>query len=209
MPEPRKPSGRPRTLDRAGALDAAIRLFWEHGYEGTSLADLTRAMGMSPPSVYEAFGDKEALFRQALAHYQRRRTEEAAPLLDGDGSAVEAVVALILQSVEQATRPGDPLGCLVSGAPGACSPRNAAILLVAAEARAAVVAQVEARLDRGVLAGEIDARIDRLGIARFVAALLQGISVQARDGIPRADLATVANLGASAVRLALQSAAAP
>ncbi len=203
MPGPRKPAGRPRTLDRAAALDAAMRLFWQHGYEGTSLADLTRAMGMSPPSIYEAFGDKEALYRRALARYQAGRVEEAAPILAGGGPAVEAVVALILRSVEQVTRPGDPPGCLVSGAPGACSPRNEAIVQAAAEAREALVARVEARLAQGARAGEIDERVDLGGVARFVAAILQGISTQARDGIPRAALATIAALGADAVRLAL------
>ncbi len=196
-------AGRPRTLDRDAALDAAMRLFWERGYEGTSVADLAQAMHMTPPSIYEAFGDKEALFRKALARYQAGRAEEWGPVLAG-APAERAVVELIARSVEKATRPGDPTGCLVSGTPGACSPKNAAALLAATEARERFVAEVEDRLAQGVRAAEVDAKADMAAIARFVAAVLQGISTQARDGVPRETLDAVASLGIAAVKLALR-----
>ena len=202
MNEPRKQAGRPRTLDRAAALDAAMRLFWAQGYEGTSVADLTRAMGMTAPSIYEAFGDKEALFGKVLAHYQDIRDEAIRPILEG-ASAEEAIVAVITHSVEQVTRPGDPAGCLVSSANGPASPRNLAVRNATIAARERQVARLRDRLARDVEAGKISKEVDINGVARFAAATLQGISTQARDGVPRAELDAIAAISILAVRLAL------
>ncbi|TIU43603.1 MAG: helix-turn-helix transcriptional regulator, partial [Mesorhizobium sp.] len=91
MTEPPKKRGRPRTLDRNVGLDVAARLFWEHGYEGTSIADLTAAMGVTPPSLYATFGSKEELYRQALDHATERESKARMEALQSDMSAYEAL----------------------------------------------------------------------------------------------------------------------
>ncbi|TIV99138.1 MAG: TetR family transcriptional regulator, partial [Mesorhizobium sp.] len=91
MTEPPKKRGRPRTLDRNVGLDVAARLFWEHGYEGTSIADLTAAMGVTPPSLYATFGSKEELYRQALDRATERESKARMDALRSDMSAYEAL----------------------------------------------------------------------------------------------------------------------
>src|ERR1700710_2865629 len=102
--------GRPRGFDREAALQIAVKLFCKHGYEGVSIADLTTAMNISPPSLYAAFGGKEALFREALELYQQRPD---LPHLACTGSVRDQIKALLYDTVRAATDPDFPAGCMV------------------------------------------------------------------------------------------------
>lgn len=185
--------GRPRTFDRDAALDSATRLFWERGYEATSVADLTRAMGIGTPSLYAAFGDKRALFREAVAGYAGRYGDFTRRAMEEEPTARAAAARLLREAAAEYTEPGRPRGCLVITAATNCSPASAE---VEEELRAIRNGNVEAferkirhDVDEGVLPADADARV----LARLLGAVLQGLSQQARDGASRADLEAVAD----------------
>lgn len=187
----RKPRGRPRSFDREAALDAAMRVFWSKGYEGASLAELTEAMGINPPSLYAAFGDKEGLFLEAAARYEAA-VREACPYAD-EPSAREAVERLLTDLVGVFTGTGHPRGCMLvmAAATASASPRLQAVL---AERRAEARARFKARIEDGIRAGEVPAETDSASLANFYVAVIIGMAMQARDGASRkALLQTVEN----------------
>ena len=141
--------GRPRAFDRDTALRQALDVFWERGYEGTSLSDLTQAMGIASASIYACFGSKEALFRETVALYGTISGAPPRRALSEHPTARAAIHAMLQATADEVTRPGDPHGCM---------------LILAAPTGA---------------------------IARYYTTLVQGLSVQARDGASRADLEAV------------------
>ncbi|MCG5243580.1 TetR/AcrR family transcriptional regulator [Azospirillum doebereinerae] len=186
--------GRPRAFDREAALAQATRLFWRKGYAATSIAELTEAMGIGSPSLYAAFGSKEALYAEALDHYGRRYEALVWSNFAAAGTARAAVEALLMDSAAALTGScgsGDPLGCMVTlSAVG--SEGFAELGERVRASRALALKRVEERLDRAVMAGELAASADVHGLARFVLAVQGGLSLQARDGASRADLEAVA-----------------
>ena len=139
--------GRPRTFDRELALRRAIELFWEQGYEGTSIADLTQAMGIAAPSLYAAFGSKEDLFREAVERYAVDSPTDRA--LAREPTARAAVAAMLHDNADDYADPATPLGCmLVLGAPVGTPARSGVRELLARERRTALD-RLQARLDRG------------------------------------------------------------
>src|SRR5438309_11392407 len=101
--KPVMPRGRPREFDREAALERAMQVFWRHGYEATSVSDLTRAMGINPPSLYAAFGDKEQLYLSAIERYEQGRREVVAQLLDEAPSARQAIERLLAAAAGELT----------------------------------------------------------------------------------------------------------
>ena len=172
--------GRPPTFDREAALDVAMALFWRYGYEGTTIAMLTEGAGFTAPTLYEAFGSKAALYREALSRYvaQEHRTAEAGPA----GSPRQMVEAYLREAARQFTDPERPRGCMVSTATLQCGAdsRNAAEATAALRTSAfnAFVAQLQA----AKFAGDLPQETDPEALARFYAAIEQGMSVQAIDG---------------------------
>lgn len=187
--------GRPRAFDRARALERATRLFWEKGYAATSIADLTEAMEIGAPSLYAAFGSKEALYAEALGHY--RDSNEAfvwAGFFAAD-TARGAVSSLLMDSAAALTGclADMPRGCMVTlSAVG--SEGNAELGERVRSARAITFERLRARLDRGVAQGEIPAAVDLDALARFVQTVQSGMSILARDGAGRAELEGVAEV---------------
>jgi AcrR family transcriptional regulator len=179
--------GRPRTFDRRIALDKAMRLFWERGYEGTSLADLTSTIGIGAPSLYAAFGSKETLYREAVTHYNAVHGAVPAQMLDDARTAREGIEALLQHNARAYVAPDHPKGCMVlAGATGAVE--NAHIHRFLAACRADDLAALHRRIARGVADGDVPPDTDVGALARFVAAVLHGMSAQARDGADRAAL---------------------
>jgi AcrR family transcriptional regulator len=118
-PQPRK-AGRPLSFDRDAALHAAMLLFWRHGYEATSLADLTAAMGVTPPSIYTVFGDKKGLFRAAVARYMSGPVTSAGIIADA-ASARDAAAGLLEAAAVGFTGADTPAGCLLATGAISCS----------------------------------------------------------------------------------------
>lgn len=190
-PKPRKPRGRPRSFDRDAALDAAMKVFWSKGFEGASLAELTAAMGINPPSLYAAFGDKEGLFLEAAARYESA-VREACPYAE-EPTARAAVEKLLTDLVGVFTGTGHPRGCMLvmAAATASASPRLQAAL---AERRANARARFKARIEHGIRVGELPADTDAGALANFYVAVIIGMAMQARDGATRkALIATVEN----------------
>ena len=182
MNEPRRKRGRPRSLDRDVGLGVASRLFWEHGYEGTSIADLTQAMGVTPPSLYAAFGSKEELYRQALDYTIEHETKRRAEALQGPMSAFEALEFYLYDVAEGFSNPGKPRGCMVSTAVLQHAEENEAVAREVAARREASIQCMKARFDRAVVEGELSTETDTDSLARFYSAVVQGMSAQACDG---------------------------
>jgi AcrR family transcriptional regulator len=187
---PAKPRGRPRSFDRDEALERAMEVFWKQGFEGASLNDLTGAMGINPPSLYAAFGDKERLFLEAVERYQAKRGDECryadAP------TAREAIDQLLTYTAAEFTRPCNPRGCLMVMAATTSSASSPRLQATLAQGRAASRACLKARLDQGLADGELPRGTDTGALADFYHAILAGMSLQARDGASRKSLMAVA-----------------
>ena len=171
-------------------MDTALELFWQHGYDGVAISDLTSAIGIAPPSLYAAFGSKEALYRAALERYQQSGGA-AGRMLPPDGTAYEAVAAALYGAVRAVTRPDRPRGCLVSSGLLACAPGTESLAQEHRRLRAAMVTEFQRRITKGIRAGELS-KGTAAALARFYVTVLQGLSVQARDGASAKDLDQVA-----------------
>lgn len=180
--------GRPRAFDRTVALRRAMEVFWRRGYQGASMTELTTAMGIGSPSLYAAFTSKEALFREAVDLYNT--TEGLAPqqALSGPGGARQAIEAMLRHNARAYTDPANPTGCLVVLAAIGGLPDSDEVSRFLAQCRQRDIDEVRRRIDRGVTEGDLPATVDRDALARFVGAVVQGMSVQARDGATEADL---------------------
>lgn len=182
MNEPVRKRGRPRALNRDVGLGVASRLFWEHGYEGTSIANLTEAMGVTPPSLYAAFGSKEELYRQALDYNIEHETKRRAEALQGPMSAYDALAFYLYDVAEGVSNPDKPRGCMVSTAVLQHARENEAVAREVAARRDASIRFMKARFDRAVGEGELPTETDTDSLARFYSAVVQGMSAQACDG---------------------------
>jgi AcrR family transcriptional regulator len=190
--------GRPRSFDRQAALRRAMEVFWAKGYDGTSLADLTAAMGINPPSIYAAFGSKEGLFREAVDLYSASEGDDIWSGIEQAPTAREAIGTMLHASAENFSRPGKPRGCLIVLGALNADDRNAAVCDTLREQRADNIKQLRQRLERDVAAGTLASGIDTRAIATFYVTIQQGMSIQARDGASRKALLAVADCAMTA-----------
>jgi AcrR family transcriptional regulator len=182
-----KRPGRPREFDADQALDAAVEVFWRQGYEGASLNDLTAAMGLSRPSLYAAFGNKEDLFAKALERYSERHMAFVGRALEA--ATARDVVELFLRGfVASATDPRTPPGCLTVLGAAAASPAADPIRAALIAKRKAGEAELRARFRRARDEGDLPADADPADLAIYVTTITQGIAVQAASGASRARL---------------------
>lgn len=174
--------GRPRAFDRDAALRRAMQVFWARGYEGTSLSDLTAAMRINSPSLYAAFGSKAGLYREALDRYEKGLGSFDVTSVGSATTLAEAVRRLLETAVRAVTHPDRERGCMVSSGMIACHPEHAALARDLAARRDAMRERVAQAL-RPFADAEEGGRL-----ARHLAAVMQGISIQARDGATPAEL---------------------
>jgi AcrR family transcriptional regulator len=188
------PRGRTRSFDRDEALDRAVAVFWEHGYDATSVATLTDAMGIGAPSMYAAFGDKRALFEEVLDRYLTTYGAFTERALAEEPDAHNAVERLLREAARAYTGPGHPRGCLLITAATNCTPQSAAVRDRLRDLRRQGYRALQLKLAAAARAGDLPPGTDTHALAVFYAATLQGMSAQARDGASRADLDAIATL---------------
>ncbi len=185
--------GRPRCFCEEAALDAAMRVFWEKGYEGASLSDLTEAMGINRPSLYAVFGNKEELFRRAMVRYAdgpAAYIREA--LMEPTARAV--VEALLKGSVRLLGDPRNPRGCFsvrgaLAGGSEADAVRNALT-----DWRRHGEAEIQKRLKRAQTEGDLAKDVDAGDLTRYLTTILNGLGIQAANGASKAELTRVAEM---------------
>jgi AcrR family transcriptional regulator len=191
------PSGRTRQFDVDEALDRALEVFWTRGYEGATLPELTRAMGINRPSLYAAFGNKEQLFRKALARYQTGPMSFLTEALRKP--TARAVVEAIFSGFIRMQRDRDQArGCLVVSGALACGEEAESVRRELAQLRQAIVAAFRKRFERAVQDGDLPARTDCATLARYIATVLNGLAVQAASGTTEKELRHVAALAMQA-----------
>jgi AcrR family transcriptional regulator len=190
MKESARKTGRPRTFDADTALDKAMKVFWEKGYEGSSLPELTEAMGMNRPSLYAVFGNKENLFRMALERYSATHDPLFSAALERP--TARAVVEHFLRgNADAQTESENPHGCLVINGALACSDDALPIRNSLIERRAASEARLRERFERAKADGDLPADSCSGQMARYVMTVSNGMAVQAAAGATRKQLQEV------------------
>ena len=182
--------GRPREFCTDQALAAALSVFWSKGYEGASMADLTEAMGITKPSLYAAFGNKEALFHKALDLYEAEKLEYTRAALKQP--TARAVAEHILRgAIDAQTSDSDPKGCMGVISATACGAEAESIKSHVIDRRRSSQAALIDRFEQAKRDGDLPDHVDVAGLTGFLFALLQGMAVQASSGATRADLERV------------------
>ncbi|MFI9007716.1 TetR/AcrR family transcriptional regulator [Actinosynnema sp. NPDC053489] len=182
--------GRPRSFDADAELDRALEVFWRQGYEGTSLTDLTTALGINRPSLYAAFGNKEELFAKVLDRYAAGPGAYAAEALTAP-TVAEVVERLVRGAVELTAGPRTPPGCLTVHGVHSCDPGSASARQAAIARRMAAETALRRRFEQ---AADLPAGCDPATLARLVHTVTDGIAVQAAAGRTREELHEVAAL---------------
>src|SRR5689334_16151524 len=183
--------GRPREFDTEKALDAALLLFWRHGYEGTSLAALTGAMGINVPSLYAAFGNKEALFKRVVDRYIQSPASYLPNALK-EPTARQAAEKLLKGAIEMVMHPDHPDGCLLVHGALASGPEAESIRKELSLRRAGAESAVRRRMEKAIAEGDLPPDADAAKLARFLITIVWGMSVQAASGATRAQLKEIA-----------------
>lgn len=169
-------------------------VFWKHGYDATSVAHLTEAMGIGAPSMYAAFGDKRALFEEALGHYMKNHGSFMARLFEErfeQPSVRAAITQLLRDAAAMFTSPDHPRGCMLITAATNCAPESATIAKRLRDLRSSTVQALEARISGAIASGELRGDVNARALALYVSTILQGLSAQARDGASRTDLEAI------------------
>jgi AcrR family transcriptional regulator len=190
--------GRPRSFDESQALDQALKVFWRKGYEGTSLDDLTESMGISRPSLYAAFGNKEALFRKTLDRYEQGPGGFITVAL-AEPTARRVIERLLRAAAEALTDKHHPRGCLMVQAALSCGQAADSIRCELASRRAAGEAALRARFQRAKRDGDLPQNTICAELARYVTTVTQGMAVQAAGGATRTELQRVAEMALQAL----------
>src|SRR5580698_5906114 len=180
-------TGRPISFEKDAALEAAMLLFWERGYEGTSMADLTQAMGLNPSSIYAAFGDKHALFQLVVKRYMELRAQYAVKALE-EPTLDRFIRALFDNTVAFLTTPGHPPTCMTLAGAVGCSVNAAPARDLMTEVRRQNEVAIRERLLKARKSGELSKDINVDDYTRYLSSILAGLSIQAANGSTKAEL---------------------
>ena len=175
------PKGRPREFDVDEALAAALRVFWRHGYEAASMTELTAAMGITKPSLYAAFGNKEALFHKALDLYEREKLAYMSLALEAP-TAREVAERLLRGALAMQTSSCDPKGCLGVISTAACGAEAEPIKAEVMKRRTSSEAALVRRFEQAKAAGEFPAGLEAPALVRYLVAIMQGLALQSGSG---------------------------
>src|SRR6185437_2189580 len=186
-------TGRPISFDKEAALEAAMLLFWERGYEGTSMADLTQAMGLNPSSIYAAFGDKNELFHLAVGRYVEIRAQYAVKALE-EPTFEKVIRALFDNTIAFLTTPGHPPTCMTLAGAVGCSVEAKPARDLMREIRKQNEANMKKRLLKASRSGELSKGINLDDYTRYLSSILAGLSIQAANGATREELKRTAKM---------------
>jgi AcrR family transcriptional regulator len=186
-------TGRPIGFDRDAALEAAMLLFWERGYEGTSMADLTQAMSLNPSSIYAAFGDKRALFSAAVRRYMEIRAQYATKALE-EPTLKRVIRALFDNTVAFLTTPGHPPTCMTLAGAAGCSLEAKPARDLMREIRKQNQIAIRERLLKARKSGELPKDINADDYARYLSSIIAGLSIQAANGATKQELKRTAQM---------------
>lgn len=175
--------GRPLSFDREKALDAALKQFWRTGYETTSVAELIQAMGITTPSLYAAFGDKESLFLECLDKYANPGPKTTPELIAEARSARQAAQDLLELSARWFTQPGTPAGCLVASAASSGSVSSQRVRAALKNVRDANQKALQKRIELDIRKGLLPKTANAQALAFMTMAIIEGMSTLARDGV--------------------------
>ena len=191
------PPGRPRAFDPDKALSEALKIFWQRGYEGTSLANLTKAMGINKPSLYATFGGKADLFRKIVERYLQAQSALWDKAFE-EPSAQKAIAGLLNAVADSLTSGQNPQGCLLVQGALTCSEETECIKKELASKRAESDRLLRTRLIRAQAEGELGPSVDVTALSRYFSTVLRGMSVEASAGATRRDLQNVIDLSLKA-----------
>ncbi|WP_293781524.1 TetR/AcrR family transcriptional regulator [uncultured Aeromicrobium sp.] len=197
MAAPTSARGRPRGFDRGAALDKAIRLFWRKGYEATSMRDLSDELGIGAPSLYAAFGGKQALFEEAVKVYDQQYGGFIDAAITEEPTAVAAMRRMFAEAPQRYTRRGLPRGCLVAA--GDAGAEDDTIRSWLAGFRNAKTRELAAKIQSDIAAGTLPHEVDPQELAGYVMAVLSGLVQRARDGASRKELEGIAHVATAAL----------
>ncbi|MBT2573107.1 TetR/AcrR family transcriptional regulator [Bacillus sp. ISL-51] len=176
-------TGRPRAFDKEEAISKAMVLYWEQGFESTSLAQLKEVMGISSASFYAAFGSKEALFKEVIDRYKSSYGQVTDCLTDTSITAKEAIEKALRQSAKMQTDSDHPSGCLLVLSASVCSDKNNHVRDLLSYERSLIRSKLETCIRRGQEEGEISDSADAAALCAMFEAFMYGISTQAKDGV--------------------------
>ena len=184
-------TGRPLSFDRDAALEQAMLAFWRHGYETTSIVDLTTAMGVTAPSLYAAFGDKKRLFLESARRYSGDLSL-IADTVDNAPSALDAARVMLTNAAIAYTGEATPRGCLLASATASGSAASCDVQTAIADIRKSISGYIRSRIQRDIATGVLPASTDATALSGLVMAVMQGMSILARDGASRQSLLAIA-----------------
>ncbi|WOH55860.1 TetR/AcrR family transcriptional regulator [Bradyrhizobium sp. BWC-3-1] len=190
--------GRPREFDAETALDQAMEVFWRHGYEGATIAQLTEAMGINPPSLYACFGNKEGLLKAALDRYTKLRNVWMDEVVAAP-TARDVAERMLIGIADKQTDPANPPGCLLVQGGVACGTGSESVPFELAARRAQNEDQLRDRFVRAKAEGDLKPTSDPAALARYVSAVSVGMGVMASSGSDREALQQVASVAVQAV----------
>lgn len=183
--------GRPRAFDMDTALEKALEVFWRKGYDGTSLSDLTEAMGINKPSLYAAFGNKEQLFLKAIEMYESRPCSFFLPALEKP-TAYQVAEHMLYGAAMNMADSNHPQGCVVIQGALSCSEAAATVKEALMNRRVEGEQKIRERFERAKQEGDLPASADAETLARFLGTVLQGMAIQANNGASAEQLRQVA-----------------
>jgi len=186
-------TGRPISFDKDAALEAAMLLFWERGFEGSSMADLTRVMGLNPSSIYAAFGDKHELFSLAVKRYLSSRAQYATEAL-AEPTLEKVIRALFNKTVDFLTTPGHPPTCMTLAGATGCSIDAAPARDLTTAVRIENEVAMKERFLRAQKGGELSKEINVNDYTKYLSSILAGLSIQAANGSTKAELIRTARM---------------
>jgi AcrR family transcriptional regulator len=190
---PAKPRGRPLAFNQDEALDKALNVFWARGYEGASMTELTEVLGINKPSIYAAFGNKEALFRKALARYVTGPAAFVGEAMK-EPSVRQVVEKFLTQAVDFFSDKSTPNGCMIVQGALTCGQSSSAIQQELIAYRSSIETTLTKRFELAKAQADLAENVNTKQLAKYIATIHQGMSVQATSGATREDLLAIVDI---------------